>query len=81
LLKDRIARVEEFLDTLSRVAGRERETLQLMARGYTNGEIAAKLTITGRSVRKHVGNVFAKLDLPPSDSGHRRVLAVLAYLG
>jgi DNA-binding NarL/FixJ family response regulator len=52
-----------------------------MARGYTNGEIAAKLTITGRSVRKHVGNVFAKLDLPPSDSGHRRVLAVLAYLG
>ncbi|QWF80102.1 response regulator [Amycolatopsis sp. CA-230715] len=107
LLKDRVARVEEFLEALDRVAGggtaldpevisqlltrrhdplaaltaREREVLDLMAQGFANAEIAGKLTVTERAVHKHIGNIFAKLDLPPSDSGHRRVLAVLAYLG
>jgi hypothetical protein len=38
------------------------------------------LSITERSVSKHIGNIFAKLHLPPTDSGHRRVLAVLTYL-
>jgi DNA-binding NarL/FixJ family response regulator len=51
-----------------------------MAQGQANGDIAGRLTITERAVHKHVGNIFAKLDLPPSDGGHRRVLAVLAYL-
>ncbi|MCZ0991216.1 LuxR C-terminal-related transcriptional regulator [Streptomyces diastatochromogenes] len=107
LLKDRVGRVDEFLDALERVAGggtsldpevvtelmtrregspldaltpREREVLQLMAEGHDNTTIASSLVITERSVSKHIGNVFLKLGLPPSDSGHRRVLAVLAYL-
>ncbi|MET9070603.1 response regulator transcription factor [Streptomyces sp. NPDC004232] len=107
LLKDRVGRVDEFLDALERVAGggtaldpevvselltrrrdtpidsltaREREVLQLMAEGHDNTTIAKTLVITERSVSKHIGNVFLKLHLPPSDSGHRRVLAVLAYL-
>lgn len=59
---------------------REREVLGLMAQGLDNATIATTLVITERSVSKHIGAVFAKLGLPPSDSGHRRVLAVLAYL-
>ncbi|WP_327395490.1 response regulator transcription factor [Streptomyces phaeochromogenes] len=107
LLKDRVGRVDEFLDALERVASggtaldpevvsellvrrrdspldsltpREREVLQLMAEGHGNSAIAEALVVTERSVSKHIGNVFLKLGLPPSDSGHRRVLAVLAYL-
>ncbi|WP_214109328.1 response regulator [Acrocarpospora catenulata] len=59
---------------------REREVLGLMAEGRSNGDIAGLLTVTERAVHKHVGNIFVKLGLPPSDSGHRRVLAVLSYL-
>ncbi|RFU40704.1 DNA-binding response regulator [Actinomadura logoneensis] len=119
LLKDRIGRVDEFLDALDRVVSggtaldpevvaqlggtaldpevvaqlmsvrrdplssltpREREVLGLMAQGLDNTTIATTLVITERSVGKHIGAIFAKLGLPPSDSGHRRVLAVLAYL-
>ena len=107
LLKDRVGRVDEFLDALDRIANggtaldpevvtelmtsrrdspldsltpREREVLKLMAEGHDNTSIASTLVVTERSVSKHIGNVFLKLGLPPSDSGHRRVLAVLAYL-
>ncbi|KFF98296.1 LuxR family transcriptional regulator [Streptomyces scabiei] len=107
LLKDRIGRVDEFLDALDRVAAggtaldpevvtellarrkdspldsltpREREVLKLMAEGHDNATIARALVVTERAVSKHIGNVFLKLGLPTSDSGHRRVLAVLAYL-
>jgi DNA-binding NarL/FixJ family response regulator len=65
---------------LDPLTSREREVLQLMAEGHDNTTIAAMLVITERSVLKHIGNVFRKLGLPPADSGHRRVLAVLAYL-
>lgn len=51
-----------------------------MAEGHDNATIAAALVITERSVHKHIGNVFLKLGLPPTDTGHRRVRAVLAYL-
>ncbi|MEU8973984.1 response regulator transcription factor [Streptomyces monashensis] len=65
---------------LDALTPREREVLRLMAEGHDNTTIARTLVITERSVSKHIGNVFLKLGLPPSDSGHRRVLAVLAYL-
>ena len=109
LLKDRVARVAEFLDALNRVArggtvldpqvvaqllagqrrggalaaltARERELLALMAEGHSNTAIAHRLVLSGSAVEKHIGNIFAKLGLPPDDAQHRRVLAVLAYLG
>ena len=60
---------------------REREVLALMAEGRTNAGIAAPLVVTERAVEKHVSNIFWKLDLPASARDHRRVLAVLAWLG
>ncbi|MFF8611745.1 MULTISPECIES: LuxR C-terminal-related transcriptional regulator [unclassified Streptomyces] len=67
-------------DPLDALSPREREVLGLMAQGLDNLTIATTLFITERSVSKHIGSILAKLNLPPSDSGHRRVLAVLAYL-
>ncbi|MFF2960532.1 LuxR C-terminal-related transcriptional regulator [Streptomyces sp. NPDC057963] len=67
-------------DPLDALSPREREVLGLMAQGLDNPTIATTLFITERSVSKHIGSILAKLNLPPSDSGHRRVLAVLAYL-
>lgn len=109
LLKDRVGRVEEFLDALSRVAhggtvldpqvvaqllaeqrrddalgtltARERQLLALMAEGHSNTAIAQRLVVSASAVEKHIGNVLAKLGLPPDDTTqHRRVMAVLAYL-
>ncbi|MFI1583687.1 response regulator [Embleya sp. NPDC020630] len=68
-------------DPLRDLTEREREVLALMARGEANAEIAARLRVSDGAVNKHIRNVFAKLGLAPGDSGHRRVLAVLAYLG
>lgn len=59
---------------------REREVLELMAEGGSNAAIAKALVVTDGAVEKHVKNIFMKLDLPPDDEQHRRVLAVLAYL-
>ncbi|MGW3606707.1 LuxR C-terminal-related transcriptional regulator [Micromonospora sp. NPDC005161] len=106
LLKDRVSRVDEFVDALRRVAAggtamdteviaqlltnrgdpiavltpREREVLALMAQGHDNNTIADRLFITDNAVHKHIGNIFNKLGLAVTDSGHRRVLAVLTYL-
>lgn len=60
---------------------REREALGLMAEGKTNAAIARAMVVTPGAVEKHVSNIFAKLDLPATDDDHRRVLAVLAFLG
>lgn len=68
-------------DSLARLTPREREVLELMAQGLTNNAIAAAITVTERAVEKHIGNIFTKLDLPPSDTRHRRVLAVLRLRG
>nr|WP_237419107.1 response regulator transcription factor [Kitasatospora sp. SID7827] len=108
LLKQRVADVTEFVETVRRVAGggtaldpqvvaqlllrrsndplerltpRERDVLALMAEGHSNTGIAESLTISESAVAKHINNIFAKLDLPVADTGHRRVLAVLRFLG
>jgi DNA-binding NarL/FixJ family response regulator len=107
LLKDRVADVAEFLDSLRRVAGggtaldpevvsqllvrrdgdeldrltpREREVLSHMAEGRSNAGIAGVLVLSEGAVSKHINSIFTKLGLPPSDSGNRRVLAILKFL-
>lgn len=109
LLKDRVLDVDDFLDTLARVAAggsaldpevvgrligtprphdrlgpltpREREVLSLMAEGCTNVGIARRLWLTDRTVETHVGSIMSKLGLQNNVEEHRRVLAVLTYLG
>jgi DNA-binding NarL/FixJ family response regulator len=66
--------------TLAGLTSREREVLGLMAEGRSNSAISGTLFISERAVEKHIGNIFSKLGLPPSDTDHRRVLAVLRYL-
>ncbi|AXE77955.1 DNA-binding response regulator [Streptomyces atratus] len=67
-------------DPLERLTAREREVLALVAQGRSNGSIARDLVVSEAAVGKHIGNILAKLDLPPADETHRRVLAVLAFL-
>ena len=68
-------------DPLERLTARERQVLDLMAQGRSNGAIARELVVTERAIEKHVTSIFGKLDLPATEDSHRRVLAVLAYLG
>jgi DNA-binding NarL/FixJ family response regulator len=65
---------------LDRLTPREREVLELMAEGHSNSGLAQHLSITERAVEKHISAIFTKLDLPPSQAHHRRVLAVVTYL-
>jgi DNA-binding NarL/FixJ family response regulator len=68
-------------DVLGELTPREHQVLALMAEGHTNTAVAERLVITPGAVEKHVRNVFMKLGLPPTEQQHRRVLAVLTYLG
>ena len=65
---------------LDQLTPREREVLELMAEGLSNGAICERLFVTERAVEKHVTNIFQKLQLPADAAAHRRVLAVLTYL-
>ncbi len=67
-------------DPLSAITPREREVLEQMAEGRSNGAIAETLVVTERAVEKHVTSIFSKLGLIPAAEDHRRVLAVLTYL-
>jgi len=67
-------------DPLQALTPREREVLELMAEGHSNSTIGGMLVVSDGAVHKHIGNIFSKLGLPTTDAGHRRVLAVLAYL-
>ncbi|GAA2323433.1 response regulator transcription factor [Nonomuraea roseoviolacea subsp. roseoviolacea] len=67
-------------DPLDRLTPREREVLKLMAEGRSNAGIGQELVLSEGAVGKHIGNIFAKLDLAPAEGDHRRVLAVLRFL-
>jgi DNA-binding NarL/FixJ family response regulator len=67
-------------DGLGTLTARERDVLALMAEGRSNAAIAAIRGVSEKSVEKHIGNIFSKLGLAPSDADHRRVLADLRYL-
>ena len=67
-------------DPLARLSPSEREVLGLMAEGQSNGSIAKALVVSDGAVEKRVTNIFTKLDLPPTEEGPRRVLAVLQWL-
>ena len=76
-LLGRTARASE----IDRLTPREREVLGLMAEGLSNAGIAERLVVSLGAVEKHISNVFAKLDIEREEYAHRRVLAVLTYLG
>ena len=76
-----VGRPRQGRDPLEELTERELEVLGLMAEGRSNSGIASRLVVTERAVEKHVTSIFSKLGLPQADADHRRVLAVLAYLG
>ena len=68
-------------DPLEELSPREREVLALMAEGRSNAGIAHALWVTEGTVEKHVHSILAKLGLPDTQEDHRRVLAVITFLG
>lgn len=76
----RLLQVRRDDDPVGRLTPRERDVLALMAEGRSNKAIASELIVSEGAVQKHIGNIFTKLDLLPSDGDHRRVLAVRAWL-
>ena len=68
-------------DPLEMLSPREREVLALMAEGRSNSGISTELWVTEGTVEKHVHSILMKLSLPETDDMHRRILAVLTFLG
>src|SRR5215472_8747217 len=68
-------------DPLAGLTAREREVLALMAEGRSNRAIAERLFVTEHTIEKHVKNIFETLRLASSPDDHRRVLAVVTFLG
>lgn len=80
-LVEELVRARRARDPLEALSGREREVLALMAEGRSNAGIGRLLWITAGTVEKHVKSIFKKLQLPDAPDDHRRVLAVVAFLG
>jgi len=80
-LVEELVRARRARDPLERLTARERDVLALMAEGRSNAGIARALWIAEATVEKHVRNIFDKLQLPDARDDHRRVLAVIAFLG
>jgi DNA-binding NarL/FixJ family response regulator len=76
-----VSRAREEADPLRPLTPTERRVLGLMAEGRSNRGIAHDLVVTVPAVERHVTRIFSKLDLKPTPDEHRRVLAVLRYLG
>jgi serine/threonine-protein kinase PknK len=81
MLVQELLSVQRRDDPLSVLSSREREVLALMAEGRSNAGIARQLWITEGTVEKHVQHVLTKLELPDNGDDHRRVLAVVTFLG
>jgi DNA-binding NarL/FixJ family response regulator len=79
-LVQELVRARRRRDPLDSLSPREREVLALMAEGASNAGIAGRIYVTEGTVEKHVRSILTKLDLPESDTEHRRVLAVLRFL-
>jgi DNA-binding NarL/FixJ family response regulator len=79
-LVQELVRARRRRDPLDALSPREREVLALMAEGASNAGIAQRIFVTEGTVEKHVRSILTKLDLPESDTAHRRVLAVLRFL-
>jgi DNA-binding NarL/FixJ family response regulator len=79
-LVQELIRVRRRRDPLEALSPREREVLALMAEGASNAGIAGRIFVSEGTVEKHVRSILTKLDLPESDTDHRRVLAVLRFL-
>jgi DNA-binding NarL/FixJ family response regulator len=79
-LVQELVRARRRRDPLDVLSPREREVLALMAEGASNAGIARRIFVTEGTVEKHVRSILTKLDLPASDTEHRRVLAVLRFL-
>jgi DNA-binding NarL/FixJ family response regulator len=80
-LVEELVRARRARDPLEGLTARERDVLALMAEGRSNAGIARALWIAEATVEKHVRNIFDKLHLPDARDDHRRVLAVIAFLG
>jgi serine/threonine-protein kinase PknK len=79
-LVQELVRARRRRDPLDALSPREREVLALMAEGASNAGISQRIFVTEGTVEKHVRSILTKLDLPESDTAHRRVLAVLKFL-
>jgi DNA-binding NarL/FixJ family response regulator len=67
-------------DPIERLTPRELQVLGMMAEGRSNNAIVDALHVSHSAVEKYVSSIFTKLDLPPTDTENRRVLAVLKFL-